>query len=109
MRKSHSVNNGNLFLRCNDICKSHGLSLSRYLFDEQYVKRCKKLLYSETCDGVADTICTLFTNYNYNSKMLIKQLLIGYEPAGLTVHPPRMIEGGFIFFAWMSSATKKFS
>ena len=59
MRKSHSVKNGNLFLRCNDICKSHGLSLSRYIFDEHYVKRCKTLLYSETCDGVADTICTL--------------------------------------------------
>ena len=39
--------------------------------------------------------------------MLIK--VIGYEPAGLTVHPPpRMIEGGFIFFAWVSSATKIF-
>ena len=32
MRKSHSVNNGNLFLRCNKICKSHGLSLSRYIY-----------------------------------------------------------------------------
>ena len=52
MRKAHSVNNGNLFLRCNNICKSHGLSLSRYIFDEHYVKRCKTLLYSETCDGV---------------------------------------------------------
>ena len=32
---------------------------------------------------------------------------IGYEPAGLTVHPPpRMIESGFIFFVWVSSATK---
>ena len=82
MRKSHSVKNGNLFLRCNDICKSHGLSLSRYIFfDEHYVKRCKTLLYSETCDGVqvADTICTLLTNYNYNSKMLIKQLLTPYQ------------------------------
>ena len=79
MRKSHSVKNGNLFLRCNDICKSHGLSLSRYIFDEHYVKRCKTLLYSETCDGVADTICTLLTNYNYNSKMVIKQLLTPYQ------------------------------
>ena len=37
--------------------------------------------------------------------------LIGYEPAGLTVHPPppRMIESGFIIFVWVSSATKKFS
>ena len=36
---------------------------------------------------------------------------IGYEPADLTVHPPppRMIEGGFIFFVWMSSVTKIFS
>ena len=36
---------------------------------------------------------------------------IGYEPAGLTVHPPppRMIEGGFIFFVWVSSVTKIFS
>ena len=37
--------------------------------------------------------------------------LLGYEPAGLTVHPPplKMIEGGFIFFVWVSSATKIFS
>ena len=38
--------------------------------------------------------------------------VIGYEPAGLTVHPPpppRMIEGGFIFFVWVSSVTKIFS
>ena len=36
--------------------------------------------------------------------------LIGYEPADLTVHPPpRMIESGFIFFVWLSSATKNFS
>ena len=35
---------------------------------------------------------------------------IAYEPADLTVHPPpRMIESGFIFFVWVSSATKNFS
>ena len=35
---------------------------------------------------------------------------IGYEPAGLTVHPPpKMIEGGFIFFVWVSSVPKIFS
>ena len=34
---------------------------------------------------------------------------IGYEPADLTVHPPpRMIEGGFIFFVWVSRVTKIF-
>ena len=37
-----------------------------------YVKRCKTLLFSETCDGVADTISALLTNDNYNLKMLIK-------------------------------------
>ena len=79
MRKAHSVNNGNLFLRCNNICKSHGLSLSRYLFDEHYMKRCKTLVYSETCDGVADSISALLTNYKYNSKMLIKQFLSPYQ------------------------------
>ena len=35
---------------------------------------------------------------------------LGYEPADLTVHPPpRMIEGGFIFFVWVSSVTKIYS
>ena len=30
--------------------------------------------------------------------MLIKQLLIGYEPAGLTVHPPQNDRGWVNFF-----------
>ena len=47
------------------MCLNKVISLS-------YIKRCKTLLYSETCDCVADTIGTLLTNYNYNSKMLIK-------------------------------------
>ena len=36
---------------------------------------------------------------------------LGYEPADLTVHtppPPKTIEGGFIFFAYVSSPTKFF-
>ena len=45
-----------------------------------------------------------------DSKRFKYNKYIGYEPAGLTVHPPpRMIEGGFIFFVWVSSATKYFS
>ena len=44
-----------------------------------------------------------FTQRNISRfyKCLEKQSwILGYEPAGLTVHPPppRMIEGGFIFF-----------
>ena len=79
MRNSHSVDNENLFLRSSDICKSYGRSLSQYIFNKHYAKRCKTLLYFETCDGVADTICTLLTNYNYYPKMLIKQLLSPYQ------------------------------
>ena len=30
--------------------------------------------------------------------MLIKQLLIGYEPAGLTVHPPPQNDRGWVNF-----------
>ena len=37
--------------------------------------------------------------------------ILGYEPVARTVHPPppQTIEGGFILFAWVSSATKFFS
>ena len=41
----------------------------------------------------------------------MRETPIGYEPADLTVHPPQKktpIESGFIFFAWVSSATKIF-
>ena len=38
MRKSNSVNNGKLFLRCNYICKSYDLSLNQYRFEECYKK-----------------------------------------------------------------------
>ena len=35
--------------------------------------------------------------------------IVGYEPADLTVHPPRTAEGGFIFFVKVSSVPKKMS
>ena len=40
------------------------------------------------------------TRLNLSSHHTVKavQLIIGYEPADLTVHPPRAAEGGFIFF-----------
>ena len=47
---------------------------------------------------------------NLSQRLYKHQWIIGYEPADLTVHPPpRMIEGGFIFFVWVSSVTKIFS
>ena len=87
----------------------------------EYVKECVHLgntIYSDISlkciDGsVSDlfirtnTLLYDFSNVDIN---ILSKLHIGYEPAGLTVHPPpRMIEGGFIFFVWVSSATKIFS
>ena len=38
---------------------------------------------------------TLYCNIN---QKITAETIIGYEPAGFTVHlPPKMIEGGFIF------------
>ena len=46
MKQSKSMNNVNLFLRCNYICKSYDLSLNGCVCDEHYVKRFETLLYS---------------------------------------------------------------
>ena len=61
--------------------------------------------YSLTCFWMFMTIVRFVKCY------LLLATLLGYEPADLTVHPPppRMIEGGLIFFGWVSSATKFFS
>ena len=38
--------------------------------------------------------------HSMSSIYIIWHTLLGYEPAGLTVHPPpRMIKGGFLFFS----------
>ena len=52
----------------------------------------------------ADDICLMTPS----PAALHELIIICYEPAGLTVHPPppKMIKGGLIFLAWMSSATK---
>ena len=47
----------------------------------------------------------------YGNSVRLNKTKIGYEPAGLTVHPPppeRSRVGSF-FFVWVSSATKMFS
>ena len=64
-------------------------------------------LLSEFSFSESTTLSRLFQSYCMN---VYGSSLLGYEPASLTVHPPpRMIEGGFIFFVWVSSATKIFS
>ena len=65
--------------------------------------------------GSLDIILKLMTYESSRNRSLDVQsqffshIPIGYEPAGLTVHPPKMIAGGFIFFVWVSSVTKIFS
>ena len=43
------------------------------------------------------------------SMLCCSVLHLGYDQQALPCTPPRIIEGGFIFFAWVSSATKIFS
>ena len=70
---------------------------------------------NDTCTAnVIRELCYDRDTYHYpvNKDSCSESIMyIGYEPAGLTVHPPppRMIESGFIFFVWVSSATKIFS
>ena len=66
-------------------------------FDKLVFQRICLMMFKHHIGGVPKPISDLFQ--------------IGYEPAGLTVHPPppKMIEGGFIFFVWVSSVTKIFS
>ena len=41
----------------------------------------------------------MFANGGFaNNSHVLATCIIGYEPADLTVHPPRTAEGGFIFF-----------
>ena len=58
-----------------------------------------------------------FSSFSLSSMSIENKLIrgrphvvLGYEPAGLTVHPPPQNDRGWlIFFAWVSSVTKIFS
>ena len=78
----------------------------------------KSMSYSHSHISIVTDISHLARTGNIDSSRLIEVVHvhlgspIGYEPADLTVHPPppptKTIEGGFIFFASVSSATKIF-
>ena len=54
--------------------KAHRVSLTRYVFDEHYVNKCKRQIYAVPQDGVVDSIRSLLYNYNQHSKHLVKLL-----------------------------------
>ena len=47
-----------LLLRCLEICKAHRVSLTRYVFDENYATKCKRQIYVPR-DGFVDSIRSL--------------------------------------------------
>ena len=50
----------NLLQRSKQICKSKGIMLLKYLFDDSYALKCKLLFKDDSSEGIADSIATLF-------------------------------------------------
>ena len=70
----------NLLSRCLEICNAHRVSLTRYVFDENYASKFKKKhIYAVPQDGVVDSIISLLSNYNQHSKHLVKLLLSPFQ------------------------------
>ena len=69
----------NLLSRCLEICNTHRVSLTRYVFDEYYASKCKRQIYAVPQDGVVDSIRSLLYNYNQHSKQLVKLLLSPFQ------------------------------
>ena len=76
-RTSHT--DKNLLSRCLEICNAHRVSLTRYVFDENYASKCKRQIYAVPQDGVVDSIRSLLYNYNQHSKQLVKLLLSPFQ------------------------------
>ena len=49
----------NLISQCIKICKAHRVSLTRYVFDEDYANKCKRQIYVVSQDGIVDSIRSL--------------------------------------------------
>ena len=80
MFKHHtSHTDKNLLSRCLEICNTHRVSLTRYVFDEHYASKCKRQIYAVPQDGVVDSIRSLLYNYNQHSKQLVKLLLSPFQ------------------------------
>ena len=74
-----SYTDKNLLSRCLEICNTHRVSLTRYVFDEHYASKCKRQIYAVPQDGVVDSIRSLLYNYNQHSKQLVKLLLSPFQ------------------------------
>ncbi len=69
-------NNCNLVTRCKQICSTKGISLHRYVLDDDYRLQYKRQLktYSDL-DGVADSLQFLFRNFTPENKWTAQMLL----------------------------------
>ena len=70
---------GNLINRVRAACDKHGISMIKYIFDDNYVKRSKlKIKAFGTDDGVIDSAAFLLSNFNNNNnnRQMLQQLLL---------------------------------
>ena len=69
----------NLINRVWAVCDKHGISMMKYIFDDNYVKRCKlKIKTFATDDGVIDSTAFLLSNFNNNNRQILQQLLLPF-------------------------------
>ena len=67
-------------------------------------------LYVLTMNPLPKPISPALHSHNMPALIFSMSTTIGYEPAGLTVHPPPQNDRGWVhFFVWVSSVTKIFS
>ena len=70
----------NLINRVRAVCDKHGNSMMKYIFDDNYVKRCKlKIKTFATDDGVIDSAAFLLSNFNNNNRQMLQQLLLPFQ------------------------------
>ena len=61
----------NLLQRSKIICTSNHIMLHKYLFEKFYALKCKRRFECDIADGIADSIYSLFCNYDdFNSQYL---------------------------------------
>ena len=66
----------NLISRVHHTCKKYGISVIKYLCDQEYANSQKRVLQRiPTNDGVVDTVRHLITNINQHSRVLVNMLL----------------------------------
>ena len=79
MLKQPMCGHDNLINRVRAVCDKHGMFMMKYIFDDNYVKRCKlKIKTFATNDGVIDSAAFLLSNFNNNNRQMLQQLLLSF-------------------------------